>query len=435
MEVMSTAVKEMEAKEQFMSNFKDVDFSFDSKASQAARDAAKEGLLKLDFPTTKTEYWKYTRVASLVKKKYGVSASVTPIDITPHCFSEGLCLTFVNGFFREELSTVQVVAGLHLCALSQAKKRYPEAISRHFARLTSSSDEIFTQMNTAFHNDGAFILVEKGTKVIPPIQVIHYSNGQDLIAQPRSLIIAEENSEVRIVSSSENADGKQVLTNEVVEFMLSRNAKVEYNKVQNAGIDNQHIAKEEVTQEEGSFFKINTFTLSGKLIRNNLNIAVTAPNCQTELNGIYLTKGKQHVDNHTIVDHQQPHCESRELYKGVLNEQSTAVFNGRVLVRRAAQKTNAFQSNANILLTDDATINSKPELEIYADDVKCSHGSTTGQLDDEALFYLQARGIDAEKARNMLLYAFAGEVLEKSSVEKLRAAIDHYIAQRYHNQF
>lgn len=424
----------MDTKEQFMLNFRDVDFSFDSEASLSVRNAALQVLENMDFPTTKTEYWKYTRVAPLVKKNYRVASSAVKVDITNHRYADHL-LVFVNGFYRTDLSSASALTGLHVCSLSEAKERFPAELSNYFGELTAHSDDIFTQLNSAYHNDGVFIKVDKGVQIEEPIQLLHYTDGNEIVAMPRNLVVAEEGSKVQLVESYEELNGEAAFVNSVSEFFVERHAQIEYNKVQNGGQTNNYIAKEEVHQQEGSHFKINTYTLSGKLVRNNLNIAVTEQHCQTELNGIYLTKGKQHVDNHTIVDHQQPHCESRELYKGVLNERSTAVFNGRVLVRRAAQKTNAFQSNANLLLTDDATINSKPELEIYADDVKCSHGSTTGQLDDDALFYLKARGIDEEKARNMLLYAFAAEVLEQSGIPLLRDHIDHYIAQRYHNKF
>jgi Fe-S cluster assembly protein SufD len=220
-------------------------------------------------------------------------------------------------------------------------------------------------------------------------------------------------------------------TNHITEIFISKNANLTIDKLQYEGETSSQIMTEQVEQSDDSTFTINTATLNGLLVRNNLNIAVNGQNCETNLNGVYLLNGNQHVDNHTIVDHLKPNCNSNELYKGVIDGKATAVFNGKVFVRKDAQKINAFQSNGNVLLTDDATVNSKPELEIYADDVKCSHGSTTGQLDEEAVFYLRARGLSETAARQLMVGAFVGEVFEKFENESVTKSIQTILSERF----
>jgi len=242
-----------------------------------------------------------------------------------------------------------------------------------------------------------------------------------------------DNSSVKIIESFVNLQGEESFTNNVSEFFLNPNSQVEYNKIQNKVGESYQISTEQVYQRKDSNYTINTITLDGTLVRNNLNIDVDAEGCETNLNGIYLGKKQNHIDNHTVVDHLKPNCNSNEVYKGILDDNSVGVFNGKVFVRPDAQKTNAFQQNNNILLTDDAVINSKPELEIYADDVKCSHGSTTGQLDDEAIFYLQARGVGKRSAINMMITAFAKDALERVSITPLKEYIENKIEDRFGN--
>ena len=422
-------------RDKFLQHFDNIDFSFDSKESLVVRELAKDQLSSLEFPTSKTEYWKYTRINPLIKGNYTIEACQKNIDIAAYSYPSAIELVFVNGFYRSDLSTVQQPKGLKVCSLSEAKEDHAQSIGDHFGKNTAELNEIFACLNGAYHNDGAFVLADKNSKIDQPIHILHLIDGDHQLAQPRNLIIAEEGSEIKIIESFQNFSGTGCFINSVSEFFIKENARLEFNKLQDLGPSNYHIATEQIHLERNSNFEISTFSLSGKLLRNNLNASLNNENAICTLNGLYLSKGKQHVDNHTLIDHKAPNCESHELYKGILNEHSTTVFNGRVLVRREAQRTNAFQSNANILLTDDVTANSKPELEIYADDVKCSHGSTTGQLDEEALFYLQARGIEEEKARNLLLYAFAGEVLDKLTLDVVKDKIDEYIAKRYHTEF
>jgi len=266
-----------------------------------------------------------------------------------------------------------------------------------------------------------------------PIHILNLTNSNELISNTRTIVKAHKNANVKIIESFINLQGENSFTNNVAEFFLSPNSHIEYNKIQEKEGESYQVATEQVYQTATSNFTINTITLEGTLVRNNLNIKVNAEGCETNLNAIYLGKDKNHIDNHTVVDHLKPNCNSNEVYKGILDDNSVGVFNGKVFVRPDAQKTNAFQQNNNIVLTDNAVINSKPELEIYADDVKCSHGSTTGQLDEEAIFYLRARGISKESAINLMIAAFIKDALESISIESLKNYIDTKLETRFNS--
>ncbi len=269
------------------------------------------------------------------------------------------------------------------------------------------------------------------TIVEKPIQIVHVLTGENTISNVRNVIISERFSEAEIVQVFLTENAVESFSNNVTEIFVEENAKLTLDKLQNEVERNFHVSTEHVKQAKSSNFKINTITLNGGLVRNDLFIDVDGENVDTHLNGTYVLKGNQHVDNHTTVDHLKANCESNELYKGVVDENATAVFNGKVFVRQDAQKINAYQSNGNVLLSDSASVNSKPELEIYADDVKCSHGSTTGQLDDEAIYYLRARGISEKSAKALMVTAFIGDVIEKIDNE----SVVEYVHTELHNRF
>jgi Fe-S cluster assembly protein SufD len=418
----------MNVKDQFLSTFGVQDFHFDTEASKAARDEATKRIEGLDFPTSKNEYWKYTRINRIVKAEYRIAESTATIDITPFLI-EGLeknVMVFVNGFYRADLSTITSQDGVIACALSEAKEKHAAIFDAYFSKHIVA-DEIFANINTAFHQDGAFIHFAKKQKADHPIHILNLIDGDQIITNPRNLIIGEAFSEGKVLTSYHNLNGGKSFTNAVNECFAAENSYLEFNKLQEEDGSSFHIATDQVYQEKSGNFTINTFTFNGDIVRNNLNIAVAGENGYTSLNGFYLPKEKQLVDNHTRVDHLVPHCESHELYRGVIDDKATAVFNGKVMVHRDAQKTNAFQANNNVLLSDDATINSKPELEIYADDVKCSHGSTIGQLDEEAIFYLRARGLSEDSAIRLLLNAFAADVLQHVGIESFRLLLEEKI--------
>lgn len=427
MEVMNETVK-MSTKDTFLSNFNLLDFSFDEDFSKDIRSAAKNTIEGLEFPTSKVEYWKYTRINKIIKRDYSISAPENKVEIDLSVPSKN-CIVLINGFYSEELSFFESEVGVTFSSLSEAKKN-SSVLKEKFNSLVKK-DEIFAQINSAYHQDGAFMHVEKNVQAEEPYYILNFVDDSNILSNPRNFVFVEQGANVKVVLKTINTANAGSFTNMVSELFIEKNAHFEINKIQNEADDSFQIATEQVVQADDSTFKINTFTLNGAIVRNNLNIDSLGKNTMTYLNGLYHLKGKQHVDNHTYLLHREPNGESHELYKGILGDSSTGVFNGKVFVHREAQKTNAFQSNANIVMTDSATINSKPELEIYADDVKCSHGSTTGQLDEEALFYLRARGLSKDSARAVLVNAFASDVIEQIGVESVKEEIEQYIDDNY----
>ncbi|HEY9081935.1 MAG TPA: Fe-S cluster assembly protein SufD [Vicingaceae bacterium] len=424
---MTTA--ELTKKDAFLATLSPLQFNEDSYF-EGLRNNAQNELKELDFPTSKTEYWKYTRLGKIVNNTYTLGQP-EKIDITNFLIPnlEAQVLVIINGHIATDLSDFTSVDGVTLTSLSAAKKQGFERLKKHFNQFTQDKKEIFLALNNAFHTDGIYLEVAKNKIVEKPLHIINITTGNNTISLSRNLFTANAGSQVKIIESFINIRGEKNFNNHVTEIFVAENAHLEYNKIQDKKETNFSVATEQVYQEANSNFTINTATFNGALVRNNLNIEVDASNCETNLNGLYLGKNKDHIDNHTVVDHKKPHCNSNEVYKGILDDESTGVFNGKVFVRQDAQITNAFQQNNNILLTDNATVNSKPELEIYADDVKCSHGSTTGQIDEEAIFYLQSRGISKKGALKLMINAFAKDALERISIEALQAYIDNKIEQ------
>ena len=329
-------------------------------------------------------------------------------------------MVFVNGFYSETLSEINPETGLQISPLSQVS---PEWIAENSTKNIAVEGEIFNAINTYYATDGVAISISKNIAATQSIQIIHLTTGSNNIASTRNIIHAHENTQAHITFSYYGENSSQNFTNTISEIHLEQNAKLFVDKIQAEGAGDFHIGTEQVIQERNSTFTLTTSTFSGAIVRNNVNVQVIGENAETNLFGTYLLNDKQVVDNHTTVDHKVAHCISNELYKGVLDDASTGVFNGKVFVRQDAQKINAFQSNANVLLSDNASMNSKPELEIYADDVKCSHGSTTGQIDEEAIFYLRARGISEKSAKSLLLHGFIGDVLDKFTSEAVKEKV------------
>lgn len=368
--------------------------------------AAHHTLATTELPTTRVEAWKYTRVAKLGKTHYNSEpATIDSIDsytIAPNTTT----LVFINGHFSEEFSSDEMPEGISISPLSACLEgEIPTST-------IALEGELFNALNAAFLTDGIMIDIDAKVNLESAIQIIHILKGEASLSNFKTIIHAGDFSKANIIQGFFATDADKAFANVTSEISVGKNAHLTIDKIQYEAENTSHISTEQVAQDKDSTFTINTITLNGGLVRNNLNIEVNGENCTTNLNGTYLLKGKQHVDNHTVVDHKVPNCNSNELYKGVIDDQSTAVFNGKVFVRPDAQKINAFQSNGNVLMSNDASVNSKPELEIYADDVKCSHGSTTGQLDEEAVFYLRARGLSEKSARKLMVSAFIGDVLD-----------------------
>lgn len=389
------------------------------------------------FPSKKEEAWKYTSLKNVTKPNYNLFPSeegnVDYKDIK-HYFLHSLDtykIVFIDGIFSSHLSAT-THAGIDVCTMHSAlsKEKYKAIIDVYFNKIAPK--ESLTSLNTAFAKEGAYINIHRNKVADKPIEIIHLATGNEAatMLQPRNLVIVDENAEVQIIERHQSLTENPVLTNSVTEIYAAKRAHVDYYKVQNDAENATLIDNTYVDQHEHSIVNVHTFSLGGKLIRNNLNFYQKGEHIDSIMKGITLIGGKQHVDHNTLVHHTQPNCESHQDYKGIYDDQSTGVFNGKVYVDKIAQKINAYQSNNNILVDDRATINSKPQLEIFADDVRCSHGCTIGQLDEGALFYLRSRGIPEKEGRALLMYAFANTVLESVKIPQLKERVTKQIAKK-----
>ncbi|MFW5726121.1 MAG: Fe-S cluster assembly protein SufD, partial [Bacteroidota bacterium] len=321
--------------------------------------------------------------------------------------------------------------GTIIGSLSKAMEVYPELVVKHIGKAAMIDQPGLTALNTAFFQDGVFIYVPENVKVEKPVQLINLVDSENpLLIHPRHLVIQEKNSQLTLVHCDHSLSHKLSFTNSLTEGFLDNGASLEFYKIQNKGPESAVISNAYFKQKGESNLRSHSLVLNGGFTKNTINVELMEPETKAELNGLYLLDGDQHLDNQIFVDHAAPNCESEQLYKGILDDESTAVFTGKIMVRKDAQKTLAYQNNRNILLTDDAKANANPQLEIYADDVKCSHGATIGQLDAEAMFYLRSRGLSERTAKQLLMYAFGGEMVKRISIEPLRERIDQMIEKR-----
>ena len=390
------------------------------------------------FPSKKDEAWKYTSLAKLIKNDYSIfpkeETTIELKDVKKYFLFEidTYKIVFIDGVYSPFLSDT-THDGIDVCLLSAAlsKDKYKETITTYFNTIAKKDDNL-TALNTSFTKEGAYIFIPKSVVAEKPIQILHFATGKQgpILLQPRNLIVVEENAQVQIVERHQSLVPHQIMSNSVTEIFAAKKAVIDYYKVQNdldeaSLIDNTYVA-----QKTKSNVSVHTFSFGGKLTRNNLNFYQKGEYIDSIMKGVTIIGDQQHVDHFTLVDHAQPNCESHQDYKGIYSDKSVGVFNGKIYVNRIAQKTNAFQKNNNILLDDTATINTKPQLEIFADDVKCSHGCTIGQLDEDALFYLRSRGIPKKEAKGLLTYAFANNVLESVKIPTLKARINKLIANK-----
>ena len=390
------------------------------------------------FPTKKDEAWKYTSLSSILKNDFSVfpkkENSVEFKDVKKYFLHEidTHKVIFVDGIFSSFLSAT-THDGLDVCLMSSAlnKPKYKMIIDEFFNKI-ASKEESLTTLNTAFANEGAYINIPKSKVIEKPIEIIYFSTGSEaaLMVQPRNLVIVGENAHVQIIERHQSLNENPGLTNSVTEIFAQKRAIVDYYKIQNDTLEANLIDNTFVSQKQESIVSVNTFSFGGNLTRNNLNFYHFGERIVSNLNGITIIGEKQHVDHYTLVQHATPNCESHQDYKGIFADRSTGVFNGKIFVEKEAQKTNAFQKSNNILLSDKATINAKPQLEIFADDVKCSHGCTIGQLDETAMFYMQTRGIPKKEAKALLMYAFSNAVIESIKIPELKQRITKIIATK-----
>ncbi|HEY5750314.1 MAG TPA: Fe-S cluster assembly protein SufD [Chryseolinea sp.] len=411
--------------------------------AQAYRKEALEAFQKLGLPENKSEEYKNTPITRLLQKNFVFdqpNAVAQKLDVKDYFIPgvEGNVIVMINGVFSEEHSViVSPSSEITITNLGTAiAGQHPVAIA-HLAKYADTAADAFTAWNTATWQSGVFIHVPKGKVVEKPIVIyhIHDTRGGQVITASRNLIVTELNSEVTIVEKFDSVGDGNHFSTLVTEAEVAENAGFNHYTIQNDAGNRYQVVTTNIHQERSSRVNTYTFTLSGKLVRNNLQLSIDGEGIESHMFGLYLVNGDTLADNHTVVDHRKANSFSNELYKGIMDGSSRGVFNGKIYVRPQAQKTNAFQANRNILISDKATVNTKPQLEIWADDVKCSHGCTTGQLDEEALFYLQSRGIAKETARAMMLYAFAAEILENVKHPELKVYLDQLVSERLHKNF
>jgi Fe-S cluster assembly protein SufD len=405
------------------------------------RKAALARFAENGFPTPRDEEWRFTNVAPLAKLPFRSAGRYEKNTLTGKKLDQatlpvGRCsrLVFVNGHYAPELSALEKLPqGVTVSSLAAALAAHPQSALPHLTKYASYQQQAFTALNTAFLQDGAYVSVPRGKVVETPIYLVFVatSSGEGRVAHPRNLVIAEEQSQVRIVESYVGLEEEVYFTNAVTEVVAGEGAIVEHYKVQRESEEAFHVATLQIQQARNSNFTSHLFSLGGGLVRNEINAELGGEGCVCTLNGLYTAGGQQHIDNHTMIDHALPHCASHELYKGILDGKAHGVFNGKIYVRQDAQKTDAKQTNQTLLLSDNAVINTKPQLEIYADDVKCTHGATIGQLQDEAIFYLRSRGIGREQARSLLTFAFANDLIGRIAIEPLRAGLESLFLSRH----
>ena len=409
-----------------LDNFRSFEQALNGQANSSMHELRKDALQRFSevgFPTPREEAWKYTNITPVVKEGFALAKADahvpgrSEIDRFTIAGLSGCALVFVNGLLVKELSTwAELPAGVVVENLAAAMQSDREnLIEQHLAKYAGIAEHAFAAYNTAFVKDGALIRVARDTRVVAPIQLIFITTeGAGRVAvHPRVLVIAEEQSEVSLTETYVSLDNTEAFTSAVTEVVLAEGAAVDHYRFQLENKNSYHVSGIYAQQARNSRFRTFSFNFGGRLVRNEVSPVLNGTGAECQLDGISVLNGEQHCDNYTVIDHAEPHCESHENYKGIYNGKSRGVFCGTIIVRPDAQKTNAIQNNQSVLLSDQASVDSKPQLKIWADDVKCTHGATVGQLDEQAMFYLRSRGIDCESARNMLIEGFASEVIKE----------------------
>ncbi|HEV8542340.1 MAG TPA: Fe-S cluster assembly protein SufD [Verrucomicrobiae bacterium] len=394
---------------------------------------------EMGFPTVQQEEWRFTNVAPIARTAWQLpdsSCHITQKELASLLFPvSGRRIVFVDGTFSKELSSKELApgAGVRVQNIHEAVRSTTPLVTQSLARYARYDESSFVALNTAFLHDGATIIAPPRAVEKEPIYIVYVSTGgkANAATHPRTLILAQRDSEVRVVEHFVTLGSAPGLTNFVTEIVLEESASVEHCKIQDENLSTYHVGTIQVHQARGSRLLSHSISLGGVLTRNNINCILDGERIESTLNGLYVGRDSQLVDHHTAIFHNKPNCNSHEYYHGILDDRSHGVFNGKIFVRPEAQKTDAKQTNRNLLLSDDASVDTKPQLEIFADDVKCTHGATIGQLDPESIFYLRARGIGLDTARKMLLHAFASEIVNRISIESLRDRLDARLFEMY----
>ncbi len=427
---MEAAVSEKNSVSVFLENLDVSENTSNNSYVSEVISEAKDRLLNSKLPNKKQESWKYSKIAPWLKKKYCCSRSNEDFDISAYASTSvnANTLVFVNGYYRDDLSILRDSQnGVIIQNMTEAVDLFKDDIDKYYNKAKDAS--FFADLNTVYHTNGVFIKVDENVIAETTVHLLHIQTGTGTIAQSRNLVILEKNSKLDILESQLELNASDSISNHLSEFFVNENALLNYTLIQKGG-DNAAIHSNYFIQEDFSKLNSNVFSLQKKFIRNNHSVRTVGTDTETRLNGSFMPGANEQFDNRTLLDHRNVRGYSEEVYKGILFEKSNAVFYGRIFVDQKAQQTNAYLNNSNILMDDSARMHSKPELEIYADDVKCSHGSATGDFDTEAQFYLQARGISLDSARKMLIHAFMNEVSGKIENIEIRDVVNSYMNER-----
>jgi Fe-S cluster assembly protein SufD len=415
-----------------------------SREVNVHREESLRNFEKLGVPSDKDEDYKYTNIQPFLRGTFDFNFShqdvESPLDDIFQCevhALESYSVFVINGWYSAKNQiTGTLPEGVCFCSLTEGSRKFPEIFEKYYGKAALIERDGFTALNGMFAQDGVFIYIPKNVVLDKPLQIVNIATGDsDLVAFQRNLVVMEENSQAKILVCDHTLSPSKFVVNSVTEVFASENVVLDYYTLQNQHNMTTQVAGVFVEQKSSSTVMTNNLTLHAGISRNNIYYKLDGEYCESYLYGLYVTDKNQHVDNFTFIDHAKPNCTSTELFKGVMDDRATGAFTGRVLVRKDSQNTNAYQSNNNILLSDLARISTRPQLEIYADDVKCSHGATIGQLDDEAMFYLRSRGISEEEARILLMYAFAYEVIDKIHVDALKEQIRDLVEKRFRGEF
>jgi Fe-S cluster assembly protein SufD len=428
-------------KDHFLTQFDRLETKLSGNGQSWVRDLRKRAFARfeeLGFPTSRTEDWRFTNVSGIAKYAFqtvGDADAVLDAEAfrkAEIAFDSGLRKVFVNGHLADRLSRNEPLPRGVVCS-NLADALQGDSAQAHLAQHADFEDQPFIALNTAYFQDGGFVVIPPGTVLEKPIYLIFATgpDGRTIASQPRNLIVVGKGSRLQLVETYLGLEDDRYFTNAVTEIVAGEGSVIDHYKLQRESLSAYHIAATRVSMERGSNFKTHYLSLGGGLVRNEVRIRFDGEGSEATVNGLYLAGGSQHIDNFTVIDHAQPRCASHELYKGILDGKAHGVFNGKIFVRQDAQKTDAKQTNKVLLLSEDATINTKPQLEIFADDVKCTHGATVGQLDAEALFYLRSRGIGLAEARGLLTFAFANDIISRIEIEPLRAQLERLLMTRH----
>jgi Fe-S cluster assembly protein SufD len=431
----------MLTQEQHLTNFARVDKAIPSSPAwlEDLRRAGQERFREVGFPSNKLEDWRQTNVAPIARtafKAAPANTSLEPREIERFSFrDQSLCeVVFVNGAFSPELSSItDLPRGLRVTTLTAAAEAGSKRLESHLGKYADINANPFVALNTGIARDGAVIYIDRGVAIDRPIHLLFVStpSAEPTASHPRVLIVADDNANATIVETYAGIGAGVYFTNAVSEVIAGDNTRIDHCRLQHETLEAFHVSTTQAQVGRSSTFITQSATLGAQLTRNDLNVVLNGEGAEATMNGLVLISGKQHCDNHTLLDHAKPHCPSHELYKHVLGGSATGVFRGKILVRKDAQKTDSKQTSRSLLLSDDADMNSQPALEIYADDVKCTHGSTTGPVDEEMMFYIRSRGVATEAARALLTYAFAADITRRIAVEPVRQYLENFMAAQH----